>query len=58
MKIVSFWRDHELRFGILVDEAILDAASAASVLPQEQEAFFRDAVSFAAATQRSSRPIN
>jgi 2-keto-4-pentenoate hydratase/2-oxohepta-3-ene-1,7-dioic acid hydratase in catechol pathway len=46
MKIVSFWRDHDLRFGILVDEAILDAASAASVLPQEQEAFFRDAVSF------------
>jgi 2-keto-4-pentenoate hydratase/2-oxohepta-3-ene-1,7-dioic acid hydratase in catechol pathway len=46
MRIVSFWWDHEVRLGFLVDEAILDAASAASVLQQGQKPYFRDAVSF------------
>jgi 2-keto-4-pentenoate hydratase/2-oxohepta-3-ene-1,7-dioic acid hydratase in catechol pathway len=46
MKIVSFWRDQEVRLGILVDEAILDVASAASAQRQGQEPYFHDALSF------------
>ena len=46
MKIVSFWRDQEVRVGILVDEAILDVASAASARRQGQEPYFHDALSF------------
>ena len=46
MKIVSFWRDQEVRVGILVDEAILDVASAASAQRQGQEPYFHDALSF------------
>jgi 2-keto-4-pentenoate hydratase/2-oxohepta-3-ene-1,7-dioic acid hydratase in catechol pathway len=46
MKIVSFWRDHEVRLGILVDDVILDVASAASAQRQRQEPYFDDALSF------------
>jgi 2-keto-4-pentenoate hydratase/2-oxohepta-3-ene-1,7-dioic acid hydratase in catechol pathway len=46
MKIASFCRDRQVRLGILLDEAILDAASAASVLAPEQERYFLDALSF------------
>ena len=46
MKIVSFWRDQEVRLGILVDDAILDVASAASAQRQGQEPYFHDALSF------------
>src|SRR3984885_1150854 len=47
MKIVSFCREHqEARLGILLDDAILDAATAASVLQREHECYFRDARSF------------
>jgi 2-keto-4-pentenoate hydratase/2-oxohepta-3-ene-1,7-dioic acid hydratase in catechol pathway len=46
MKIVSFWRDQEVRLGGLVDEAILDVASAASAQRQGQEPYFHDALSF------------
>jgi 2-keto-4-pentenoate hydratase/2-oxohepta-3-ene-1,7-dioic acid hydratase in catechol pathway len=46
MKIASFCRDRQVRLGILLDEAILDAASAASALAPEQERYFRDALSF------------
>ena len=46
MKIVSFWRDQEVRVGILVEEAILDVASAASAQRQGQEPYFHDALSF------------
>ena len=46
MKIVSFWRDQEVRLGVLVDEAILDVASAASAQRQGQEPYFHDALSF------------
>jgi 2-keto-4-pentenoate hydratase/2-oxohepta-3-ene-1,7-dioic acid hydratase in catechol pathway len=46
MKIVSFCREQEARLGILLDDAILDAAAAASVLQREHEPYFRDAQSF------------
>ena len=46
MRIVNFWRDHEVRLGILIDEKILDAALAAPLLPQGQEWYFHDALSF------------
>jgi len=47
MKIVSFWRDQDVRFGFLVDDEVLDVALAASMLPRrEEEAFFRNVVSF------------
>jgi 2-keto-4-pentenoate hydratase/2-oxohepta-3-ene-1,7-dioic acid hydratase in catechol pathway len=47
MKIVSFCREHqEARLGILLDDAILDAAAVASVLQREHECYFRDARSF------------
>jgi 2-keto-4-pentenoate hydratase/2-oxohepta-3-ene-1,7-dioic acid hydratase in catechol pathway len=47
MKIVSFCREHQkARLGILLDDAILDAATAASVLQREHECYFRDARSF------------
>jgi 2-keto-4-pentenoate hydratase/2-oxohepta-3-ene-1,7-dioic acid hydratase in catechol pathway len=47
MKIVSFCHEHqEARLGILLDDAILDAATAASVLQREHECYFRDARSF------------
>ena len=46
MKIVSFWRDQEVRLGILVDDVILDVASAASAHRQGQEPYFDDALSF------------
>jgi 2-keto-4-pentenoate hydratase/2-oxohepta-3-ene-1,7-dioic acid hydratase in catechol pathway len=46
MKIVSFWRDHQIRLGIVVDDAVLDAGYAASEMRQRQEPYFRDAVSF------------
>jgi 2-keto-4-pentenoate hydratase/2-oxohepta-3-ene-1,7-dioic acid hydratase in catechol pathway len=64
MKIVSFCREHqEARLGILLDDAILDAAAVASVLQREHECYFRDARSFiragdaaiAAATQLIDR---
>jgi len=47
MKIVSFWRDQDVRFGFLVDDEVLDVALAASMLPRrEEDAFFRNVVSF------------
>jgi 2-keto-4-pentenoate hydratase/2-oxohepta-3-ene-1,7-dioic acid hydratase in catechol pathway len=46
MKIVNFWRDDEVRLGILVDDKILDLASAALSLPQGRESYFRDVLSF------------
>ena len=46
MRIVNFWRDHEVRLGILIDEKILDVALAAPLLPQGQEWYFHDALSF------------
>jgi 2-keto-4-pentenoate hydratase/2-oxohepta-3-ene-1,7-dioic acid hydratase in catechol pathway len=47
MKIVSFCREHqEARLGILLDDAILDAAAVSSVLQREHECYFRDARSF------------
>jgi 2-keto-4-pentenoate hydratase/2-oxohepta-3-ene-1,7-dioic acid hydratase in catechol pathway len=47
MKIVSFCREHqEARLGILLDDAILDAAAVSSVLQREHERYFRDARSF------------
>ena len=46
MRIVSFYRDEQTRLGILRDETILDATSAASMLPLEQQPYFRDALSF------------
>src|SRR5690348_5610943 len=46
MKIVSFWRDQEVRLGILVDDVIVDVASAASVHRQGQVSYFDDALSF------------
>ena len=46
MKIVSFWRDQEVQLGILVDDVILDVASAASAHRQGQEPYFDDALSF------------
>ena len=47
MKIVSFCREHQkARLGILLDDAILDAAAVASVLQREHECYFRDARSF------------
>ena len=53
MRIVTFWRNHEVRLGILIGEKILDAALAAPLLPQGQEWYFHDALSFIrGATQR------
>jgi 2-keto-4-pentenoate hydratase/2-oxohepta-3-ene-1,7-dioic acid hydratase in catechol pathway len=46
MKLVSFWRGSAVRLGILLDEAILDAASAASAMRQGQETYFDDTLSF------------
>jgi 2-keto-4-pentenoate hydratase/2-oxohepta-3-ene-1,7-dioic acid hydratase in catechol pathway len=47
MKIVSFCREHQkARLGILLDDAILDAAAVASVLQREHECYFCDARSF------------
>ena len=46
MRIVNFWRNHEVRLGILIGEKILDAALAAPSLPQGQEWYFHDALSF------------
>jgi 2-keto-4-pentenoate hydratase/2-oxohepta-3-ene-1,7-dioic acid hydratase in catechol pathway len=46
MKIVSFWRDQEVRLGILVGETILDVASAASAQGHGQAPYFRDTLSF------------
>jgi 2-keto-4-pentenoate hydratase/2-oxohepta-3-ene-1,7-dioic acid hydratase in catechol pathway len=47
MKIVSFWRGQDARFGFLVDDEVLDVALAASMLPRgEEDAFFRNVVSF------------
>jgi 2-keto-4-pentenoate hydratase/2-oxohepta-3-ene-1,7-dioic acid hydratase in catechol pathway len=46
MKLVSFWRNAAVRLGILLDEVILDAASAASAMRQGQEAYFDDTLSF------------
>jgi len=45
MRIVNFWRNHEVRLGILIGEKILDAVLAAPLLPQGQE-YFHDALSF------------
>jgi 2-keto-4-pentenoate hydratase/2-oxohepta-3-ene-1,7-dioic acid hydratase in catechol pathway len=46
MKIVSFCHEQEVRLGVLLDDAILDAAVAASVVQREHEPYFRDAQSF------------
>jgi 2-keto-4-pentenoate hydratase/2-oxohepta-3-ene-1,7-dioic acid hydratase in catechol pathway len=47
MKLVSFWRDGEIRFGVqLADDGILEPALATSLLGPGEAALVRDALSF------------
>jgi 2-keto-4-pentenoate hydratase/2-oxohepta-3-ene-1,7-dioic acid hydratase in catechol pathway len=46
MKLVSFWRDHEIRLGLLLDGEILEPGLARSSLAAGEEQIFRDATSF------------
>jgi 2-keto-4-pentenoate hydratase/2-oxohepta-3-ene-1,7-dioic acid hydratase in catechol pathway len=46
MKLVSFWRDREVRLGFLVDDEILEPGLARSLLAPGEQQVFRDATSF------------
>jgi 2-keto-4-pentenoate hydratase/2-oxohepta-3-ene-1,7-dioic acid hydratase in catechol pathway len=46
MKLVSFWRDGEIRLGFLLDCVILEPGLACSSLTSGEARVFRDAVSF------------
>jgi 2-keto-4-pentenoate hydratase/2-oxohepta-3-ene-1,7-dioic acid hydratase in catechol pathway len=46
MKLVGFWREQEIRLGILLGDAILEPALAAHQLLPGEDRFFRDAASF------------
>ena len=46
MKLVSFWRDQEVRLGFLLDDEILEPGLARSSLAPGEEQVFRDATSF------------
>ena len=46
MKLVSFWRDQEVRLGFLLDDEILELGLARSSLAPGEEQVFRDATSF------------
>ncbi len=46
MKVVSFWRDQEIRFGLRLGDEILEPSLADALLEPRERAFFSDAVSF------------
>jgi 2-keto-4-pentenoate hydratase/2-oxohepta-3-ene-1,7-dioic acid hydratase in catechol pathway len=46
MRIVSLYRDTRVRLGFLLDEAVLDATAASLILREEEQVYFRDALSF------------
>jgi 2-keto-4-pentenoate hydratase/2-oxohepta-3-ene-1,7-dioic acid hydratase in catechol pathway len=46
MKLVSFWRDQEVRLGFLLDDEIMEPGLARSSLAPGEEQVFRDATSF------------
>ena len=46
MRIVSLYRGAKLRLGILLNETILDATTAANTLGDDETCHFRDAISF------------
>jgi 2-keto-4-pentenoate hydratase/2-oxohepta-3-ene-1,7-dioic acid hydratase in catechol pathway len=46
MKLVSFWRDQEVRLGFLLDDEILEPGLARSSLAPGEEQVFRDPTSF------------
>lgn len=46
MKVVSFWRDQEIRFGLRLGDEILEPSLADALLEPRERAFFSDAISF------------
>jgi 2-keto-4-pentenoate hydratase/2-oxohepta-3-ene-1,7-dioic acid hydratase in catechol pathway len=46
MKVVSFWRDETIRFGLRLGDEILEPSLAAALLEPRERAFFGDAISF------------
>jgi 2-keto-4-pentenoate hydratase/2-oxohepta-3-ene-1,7-dioic acid hydratase in catechol pathway len=46
VKLVNFWRDQERQLGFVVDDRILNAATACALLAPGEEKVFRDTVSF------------
>jgi len=57
MKLVSFWRDQEVRLGFLLDDEILEPGLARSSLAPGEEQVFRDATSFIRAGELKRIPI-
>jgi 2-keto-4-pentenoate hydratase/2-oxohepta-3-ene-1,7-dioic acid hydratase in catechol pathway len=45
MKVVNFWRDQNIRLGLLLDNEILELALAASLLQPGEKGFFSDTLS-------------
>ena len=46
MKVVSFWRDEKIRFGLRLGDEIMEPSLAAALLDPRERAFFSDAISF------------
>lgn len=46
MKVVSFWRDETIRFGLRLGDEIMEPSLAAALLDPRERAFFSDAISF------------
>ena len=46
MKVVSFWRDQKIRFGLLLDNEIFEPGLAVSLLEPTERVFFSDIISF------------
>jgi hypothetical protein len=46
MKVVSFWRDQKIRFGLLLDNEIFEPGLAGSLLEPTERVFFSDIISF------------
>lgn len=46
MKVVSFWREETIRFGLRLGDEILEPALADSLLVPQERAFFTDTISF------------
>ena len=46
MKVVSFWRDQTIRFGLRLGDEILEPSLAGALLEPRERAFFSDAISF------------
>jgi len=46
MKVASFWRDQNIRLGLLLDNEILEPGLAVSLLEPGEEVFFSDTISF------------